>query len=309
MARIAAPTSSPAKTKMSTIRMIRSRVAAARCCRSQASGTNMNGRTTATSSPAISTAMRGSPCGSGAIVVSVNVKVQSVRAFSFDGRAETSRACPRAGSRPRRSASARTAMARAPRSRSSDAPARSSGTLCCSRRRSPGGRHNRAPLLGTIGDVSLEGRDADRPPGCRQILADQLPAPWLRRPFRRRTRAGRRCRRAAPASRATAAERRRRVQRSRGASPPPPAPASRSTSAASVVTSAAIAAISREPAKREPGGTRAPARSRPAAPGGGLLDRLDDRRRSRRRSDRPATARSSVRPACAATARPTAGPG
>ena len=69
---------------MSTIRMIRSRVPAARCWRSHSSGTKTYGRAATTSSPAIPTSMRGSPCGSGATVVSANVNVQSVRAFSFD---------------------------------------------------------------------------------------------------------------------------------------------------------------------------------------------------------------------------------
>ena len=123
----AAPTSSPAKTMMSAIRMMRSRVPAARCLRSQSSGTKTYGRAKTTSSPAIPTSMRGSPCGSAAMVVSAKVNVQSVRAFNLEGRADTSLICPRAASRPSRSETAFTASARASRS-SSDAPARSSGT-------------------------------------------------------------------------------------------------------------------------------------------------------------------------------------
>ena len=80
--------------------------------------------------------IRGSPFGSAGTVTSTNVKTQSVRALSFDGLAEISRAWPRARSRPVRSRSAATAAARAAFS-SSVAPGRSSGSLCWRMRASP----------------------------------------------------------------------------------------------------------------------------------------------------------------------------
>ena len=121
------------------------------------------------------------------MVVSVNVKVQSVRALSLDDVADTSRACPRPTSSWRRSASARTAMARASPSLSA-APGRPSGTLCCNRRRSPDADtiapHSSARSATSPWNVAVR---TDHPGAGRYCRS--VPGAWLRRQFRRRTRA------------------------------------------------------------------------------------------------------------------------
>ena len=158
------------------------RVAAARACRCQSSGTYTNRPAAATSSPAISIATRGSPFGSASTVLSRNVKVQSVRAFSFAGRAEISLASPRATFNPSLSAMAATASRRASSS-VSDAPGRPSGSVWRTRAHVSGRRHEDQPLLGAVGDVAFESGDTHAPSRRRQVHAEQLPSARFARRF------------------------------------------------------------------------------------------------------------------------------
>ena len=150
----------------------------ARCCRSQSSGTKTNRRTPATSSPAISTSMRGSPCGNGGAVVSAKVKVQSVRAFSFAGRADTSRTC-RCRRRGRtRACSAPAASARAAFS-SSEAPGPTLGQRVFDAQDIAASGDEDAPFFGAIGDVAFERRDPDAPARAREDTCRQLLPPLV----------------------------------------------------------------------------------------------------------------------------------
>ena len=173
----AAPTSSPAKTMMSAIRMMRSRVPAARCLRSQSSGTKTYGRAETTSSPAIPTSMRGSPCGSarngrvgeGERPVGARLQLRGTRRHFPD-----LSAC-RVEAEPFGDGLARRAPAR--RARSSDAPARSSGTMWRTRSTRPSAAtstpHSSARSATSPWNVATR---TDQP-GAGQVRADQLTPP------------------------------------------------------------------------------------------------------------------------------------
>ena len=175
----AAATSRPPKTRPIEICRMRLRVRRRAASRSHSSGTKMKRPTDATSSPASSTSMRGSPCGSGGIVVSDEGERPVRPRLQLRGSRRDLPTWParRRGAQQSQLLRRPAATARARRLVQRRARPRLRAAVCSiAHVPAPAVVTKTLPLLRAIRDVAFERRDADAPARLRAGTRRAAPA-------------------------------------------------------------------------------------------------------------------------------------